>query len=169
MSTYKFMEAATRLAALCDQIEDIDNFDQIKGSLIEDFASNLKDVATAIDRQRMFINEIESKIMAAEQRRDDSNDAVKKFKRLRAAAIEATKLTVEANPAVVFRDKLGKALTIVNNSAPSLKIDGDWLDSEYAVKSEVVELDKDRLKRDLLDGKIVPFAKLERGTHLRGL
>ncbi len=112
--------------------------------------------------------------------RDKMETAIKLRDRIK----ENTLSIVEANKDIVFKGNLGK-LASQNNSSAKLICDIplasktlsnllepnnlDFLDipAEYIKAVTVMQLDVEKLKHDLSFGKEVPFARLEKGTHLR--
>jgi len=164
--TKKFLEAATDLNELCDMIDDgIDINEQLQ----EEFKIALDDVVGAVDRRKYFLAEVNSKIELAKSKRDEAKKSIKTFENIRDRVIETTKYVVSENPNIPFKDSLGKKLIVLKNPAPTLIVNGEWEGSDYAKIVNTVELDKIKLKEDLIAGSTVDFAKIEYGTHLRGL
>ena len=164
--TKKFIDAAMDLTELCEMLDEgIDIDEQIQ----HEFSLALDDVVGAVDRRKYFLAEIESKIQLAKNKQAEAKKAVDKFKRIKERVIETTKYVINENPNIPFKDSLGKKLYILKNPMPSLKVTGQWEASEYAKIVNTVELDKEKLKEDLIAGSIVEFASLEYGTHLRGM
>jgi hypothetical protein len=164
----RFTDAALDLSKLCDLI---DNENDLDAELIAQFETALDDVTKAVDRRKYFLNEIDSKIALAEAYRDNAIKAIKAFEKLRERVVETTKQVILANPNIPFKDSLGKPLKVIKNPVPSLLIKDNegWQCSNYARYVEKLELDKARLKEDLIKGKDVDFASLVYGTQLRGL
>jgi len=164
--TKKFLEAATDLNELCDMIDDgIDINEQLQ----EEFKIALDDVVGAVDRRKYFLAEVNSKIELAKSKRDEAKKSIKTFENIRDRVIETTKYVVSENPNIPFKDSLGKKLIVLKNPAPTLIVNGEWEGSDYAKIVNTVELDKIKLKEDLIAGSTCDFAKIEYGTHLRGL
>lgn len=164
--TRKFMEAAQELTELCAKLDEgLDIDEQVKN----DFSSTLNDVVSAVDRRKYFLAEIESKIKLAKEKRDEAKRAIDKFERIKERVIETTKFVIQENPDIPFKDSLGKKLFVMKNPRPSLKVGDGWESSTYAKIVNKVELDKEKLKDDLIAGTTVEFAELSYGTQLRGM
>jgi hypothetical protein len=160
------MEAAVDLVELCELLDEGKEIDE---HILHEFQVSLGNVTLAVDRRKHFLAEVNSKIELAKNKRDEAKKAIEKFTRIKDKIIETTKFVIEQNPNIPFRDSLGKKLKVIKNPVPSLKVTGTWEGSEYAKIVNKVELDKEKLKDDLISGSEVEFAKLEYGTQLRGL
>jgi hypothetical protein len=164
--TKKFMDAAQSLSDLCLKLDEGLDIDE---EITAEFSNALNDVVEAVERRKFFLAEIESKIKLAKRKRDEMRRAIDKFERIKERVIETTKFVIQENPDIPFKDSLGKKLFVMKNPRPSLKIGEGWEGSEYAKIVNKVELDKEKLKDDLIAGTKVEFAELEWGTQLRGL
>ena len=164
--TKRFLDAATDLTELCEMIDGgVDLDEQLKA----EFAIALDDVVAAVERRKYFLAEINSKIDLAKSKKEEIEKAIKTFENLRTRVISTTKYVVEQNPNIPFKDSLGKKLHILKNPSPTLKVTEGWESSDYAKIVNSLQLDKKKLKEDLINGSKVEFATIEYGTHLRGL
>lgn len=162
----KLNDAATRLAEIC---EKIDEGEEVTDILQADFNTALSDVTAAVDRRKAFFREIDSKIELAKKYKDEITKALKKYENLRERLLEHTKNVVECNPDIPFKDSLGKRLVVVKNPVPKMIVGSGWEDSRFSKIETTLILDKEALKDALMRGEQVPFASLELGKQLRGL
>jgi len=162
----KLLDSAVDLVELCELLDEGKDIDEC---VMHDFQVALDNVAEAVDRRKYLLSEVDSKITLAKNKMDEAKKAVDKFKRIRRDIIETTKYVIEQNPNIPFKDSLGKNLKVIKNPIPSLKITGEWEGSEYAKIVNKVELDKEKLKDDLISGNKIGFAELEYRTQLRGM
>lgn len=163
----RFAEAAEELSRLADNIEN-ENF-KVDEFLVEQMQNSLDDVTAAVDRRKIFIKELDSKIEMAKESEKEAKAAKVKYEKLRERVIESTKHVVEANRGIPFKDSLGKKLKVIPNPNPKLVISGDGTNSQYSMLKSTHVLDKETLKKDLISGIECDFAHLEWGTQLRGL
>lgn len=164
-----FREAATNLAILCDYI---DNGIDINDIIINEFNIRKGDATAAVDYQKALYLNTESDIKMHKVYRDSINDEIKKLECILVRIEENTKKAVLDNPDIIFRDSLGKKLSVLNNAAPKVVINDGISINQYSDYARVItkyEPDLVKIKEDLLGGAEIAWAKLEYGTQLRGL
>jgi len=164
----KLSDAAYELSQLCAKIDDHDGV-EIDQALIDDFQNALGDVTKAVDRRKLFIQTIDARIALAKDYRDRGAQAVKSLENLRRRTVDATKFVVANNPNIPFRDALGKQLKVIPNQPKLVITSHGWHGTEFELTVEEKVVDKEALKKALLEGKKFEFATLETGTQLRGL
>lgn len=168
-----FTEAALELGRLMNEIDNYDG--EIDQAFVKQFKGTLDDTMQSVDRRKAFYRELLSKIEMAKEFKEKISKQIETYQKVKERLIEHTKLIVNAHPDIIFRDSFGKALKVIKNPEPKLIIQTSidpaaeeyW--QPYLRTSSVVELDKDKVKADLLRGDLLPFAHLEYGTQLRGL
>lgn len=173
-------DAALNLSLLVAKLED--SAEDLDRLLINEFQDAMVNVTESLERRKAFLREVESKIELAKSCKENYAAQQKKYEGIRDRLIEYTKRLVEENPNIPFKDSLGNSLKIVPNAVPKLIVDipagQDPMDciwylqdptNEFFIKREVVEIDKANLIKEMKEGYTVEWARLEYGTHLRGL
>ena len=166
-------EAAANLSNLCFLLES-DEPHEIDASLVAQFQDALSDVTKSVERRKAFYRELESKIEMAKAYRDDITKQLKRYELIKERLVAYTKALVEEHTDIPFKDAMGRALKVVPNPTPRLVIGDTFTTSDIDTITEYMvtppqELDRNRVKADLLNGKEIPWAHLEYGTQLRGL
>lgn len=165
-----FSTAAADLALICADIEHAENYEVLSEGLTESFTHALSDVVAAVDRRKALLREVEARISAVTKHRDDANAYLKRIEKIKERVTESTKQVVEAHPNLTFCDSLGRALKVIRNPSPKLVLEGAVpFNSGYLKQVTESVIDTAKIKDDLLEGKELPFARLEWGTQIRGL
>lgn len=178
-------EAAATLAEVCNRLEEGEDLDEV---LTEAFGESQALVAEAIDRRKAVINEIKSKIQLAKLYRKEINKHINTCKAVHQRIKDGVAYVMQKHPDQLYRDSLGKKLSIVKTPTPALKLDCDMrqttsvrnvidrdtiallgIDAKYINEVSFTILDTEALKGDLLCGEEIPWARLVHSTHLRGL
>ena len=166
----RFDEAAAELLILCDRIDASENIDNC---LINEFTDRQTDLALAVDYQKALYAKVQAEIGVYKAYRDSVTEKIKQLQNLRDRIVETTKAVLQANPSVVFRDSLGKKLSVITNPTPKVLLAPEALAgnqfSEYTRTITRYEPDIEKIKETLLSGTELGWAKLEYGTQLRGL
>lgn len=158
--------AAVALAAICNRIDEEEEV--LDDILKKEFSDALTNVAQSVEHIKNMVNEIDSKITLAKRIRDEITQQVKRYQKIKERTIELTKETILNNPDIPFKDSLGRDLSVRRNPNPKLIITRDEdVPEEFLVTRK--ELDKEKLKKAILDGTDVDYAILEYGTQLRGI
>ncbi len=166
-------DAAANLSAICLSLEMCE--DAIDPRAVDQYLLNLFDnvsmeLTDSVERRKAFANELRSKIELAKKYRDDGIKQQKRYELILERLIENTKRTVEANPDIPFKDALGGRLRILPNPSPTvIIIDPAQVSDEYMTKKLVLDFNKAKIKEDIKNGVELEWARLEYGTHLRGL
>lgn len=188
LSMPKVLEGINRtLEAYEDGIYDDQALDEIMGDLLVDLSSS-------VDRRIAFLDYLGEQSVGSKPGSGIIGKAQDLYRIYREKMETATKLRdrvkeqtlsiIDANKQITFQGNLGK-LASQNNSSAKLICDiqltsktlSNLIDpasetmldipAEYVKAVTVMMLDTDKLKQDLALGKEVPFARLEKGTHLR--
>lgn len=170
MNRPTFADAARSFVNLCDMI---DNATEIDEAMQNEFNDTLRDVQKAVDRRKAFSRFIESQIEAAKDHKAHIEREIKRCESLKESFLANTKAIISAHPEVVFQGTDGKALKVLRNATPRLVLlePEDQImkqHPQYAKTKTTVDLDRERLKKDLLEGSL-PFGRLEWGSHVKGL
>lgn len=162
MLKISFEEAAGALEQLCDRIE---TSEELTVQLRELFAQSKLQLQDAVDGRIKHLMYIESQVEMAELMIKSWQNRLKRLKGIEDFLETNTVQFMQAYPDLPYKGMLG-TLKLQNNSAPKLITEGiDLETSEYMLWEK--KLDTTRLKKDLLEGKEVEGARLERGQHLR--
>lgn len=161
-------ETAACLSAL---VEGMENKQDIKTLLRNEFADYLDNIQRDIDKRKSLLKEIEEKISLASELRENYSRQKRRFESIRDNLIEQTKDIIEKNPTLPWQDSLGKRIAVWRNAQPKLIIkDPELLPEEFCVIKK--EVDKIKLK-DALESnpKLAEQLgiSLEYGTQLRGM
>jgi hypothetical protein len=177
--------SANALSTICEAIESSDDLDETMVAL---FNETSRQLSAGVGRRKAAARAIRFSI---EQAKAYEKQVTHHRKRLESALDKLKQMTkeiVEAHPDLPFKDELGKKLTIVANAKAGVKYDFDLghktvrniiafdqppvYEEEWKkyVKTEMYHvLDTGRVLADLEKGVELPWARLERGTHLRWL
>lgn len=177
--------AAATLTSLCNAIDNGADLDE---TMTELFATTTQKLSDGVGRRKAAARAISG---AIEQTKAYEKQVTSHRRKLEAALVklkEMTKEIVEANPDIPFKDELGKKLTIVKNSKPSVSydfdlghkatrniLDGEALDTvlgdtpAYVERVQHYVLDTGKVLADLQAGADIPWATMSQSYHLRGL
>lgn len=166
-------------------MDAIDNASEIDGALTQAFADASTDVALAIDRRQAVIAMTRSYCELARSHKKDLDAQIKVLERIEEKITQSTKEAIEAAPGVVFKNSVGKKVSIARSSTPALTTTlnlGKTSVSNTLSTEDLMRVDKrfwsvvsfhqlntSELKRALESGETVSWASLEYGSHLRGL
>lgn len=157
-----FYEASQRLEYMCDAVDST----EITDELIKDFAECKEDFSSAVDQRISYIKYCESQIDLATKMQNEWHDRASKFKNIIARIKQNTIDTINANPNLPYKGKLG-SVRIQKNSVPALRYDEDDFLHNERYRKISYSVDTQMLTRDLKQGIPVPGASLEWGEHLR--
>lgn len=180
-------EAAATLTTICNAIDNGADLDE---TMLELFNTTATQLSEGVDRRKGAARYLKGAIEQAKAYEEQVTSHRKKLESALAKLKVMTKEIVEANPDIPFKDGLGKKLSIVKNSKPSVKYDFELTyksvrnvlptfrdelplsDEEllrYGVPSEFLALDTGKVLADLQAGVELSWAELAQGYHLRGL
>lgn len=185
LSRFPVRETAVLLAELARRQDEGEPLTDI---FIEVFASAATDHVRAVDQARTLATFLDSRVAMAKQARDywaakakADSDALEVLK-------EVCRVTMEQHPDLPWRDSQKQKLSLCKNSQASLTTDYDArlvnktvynvlseddraaLPERYvAVSPTYFVLNTAAIREDIAAGKEIPWAKLERGSHVRGL
>lgn len=183
-----FSDAALSLAKICNEIDNaescghLETDSQIDILLEKEFSDALIAVTESVDKRKAFYAELVSKIDLAKGYRLKVDIEIDKYEKIKERLIAYTKHIVEAYPNIPFKDSFGKQLKVIDNHNPKLIVDfGDDNENQeqyttrqeamapYFFETRELNLDKEKIKADLVAGKKLSFAHLEYGKQLRGM
>jgi hypothetical protein len=177
--------SANALSVICEAIESSDDLDE---TMIALFNETSRQLSAGVGRRKAAARGIRYAIEQAKAYEKQVTHHRKKLESALDKLKEMTKEIVEAHPDLPFKDELGKKLTIVKNSKPGIRYDfeltyktvrnivafdqppayeEEW--NKYIKTEMYTVLDTGRVLADLEAGAELPWARLERGSHLRGL
>lgn len=166
-----FSAAAADLALLATAIEQAENWEVLDNELTAQFTQALGNVATAVDRRKALLRENEARILAATQYRKDVDAYIKRLEKIKERVIESTKQVIIAHPELTFHDSCGMTLTVRDN-APKVVVDEEKIDSTaepFTFSKTTTHIDLAEVKKHLLAGNELSWARLEYGKQVRGL
>ena len=160
-------KASTDLLTLCQDIEDGLEIDESLSCLFKDLSDNL---STEIDRRKAFLAEIEIKKAQAKEHQYQIDLYLKRLDKIALGLKEQTKSLILHNPALPWRDSLGKKLSVCK-APPKLHIEDkeQALLCGYSYKVEEFKIDREAIKTALLAGQELAWARLDYHTYVRGL
>lgn len=168
-----FSDAAVTLSNLCNRMDEEEDIDEL---LVQEFNDALTNVSESVDRRKAVFRELESKIEMARSYKNEIKKQIERYEILKERLVETTKRIILAHPNIPFKDSFGRQLKVLPNPTPKLVLDqymiesmSPYEDMEYLKYDTVVQVDKEAIKKDLLNGKKLSWARLEYGTQLRGL
>jgi len=157
-----FEESARDLEQICDRVE---TSEELTVQLQELFAESKLQLREAVDGRIKHLKYTESQIEMAEMMVKSWQQRLKRLREIEKFLETNTIQFMQAYPDLPYKGMLG-TLRVQNNSMARLITEGiDVENTEYVLWEK--KLDEARLKRDLLDGKDIKGARLERGKHLR--
>lgn len=173
-------EAASWLSTLADAIEAGTDL----SPLLAEFHDTALLVSDGVARRIMRFDILETAIENAKKNEKSWRFLRQSLEFVQEGLLDATKDIVAANPDVPFKSHLGCFKVIKN--PPKLLLELSHFDrtfkhvvsfqdierygmdpEHYTITEAVATLNTDVIKQDLIKGKEVPYAKLDRGTHLR--
>lgn len=158
-----FAEAAQDLEALCEKIDEIEDV----GPIIQQmFTRAQDDLKATVDRRIKFLKYAESQMTMAKKMRDQWGDRAQRFEKTIEYIKNDTLQTMKLNPNLPYRGSIG-GFKVFRNSQPSIIYTDDFIPAEYIEESIVVTTNKEKLRKDLLEGKEIPGCKLQYGEHIR--
>jgi hypothetical protein len=172
------------LADLCQQLEEGVNPDE---AFQLAFSQTQLDLVEAIDRRKALMFAVQSNIEAARAARADLDAHIQRLKAVQEKVKDETKVTMEKDPELPYRDSAGRKLSLCNNSQASLKYPFEVKETrafsnlveeetikffdiapEYLQTITIRVLDTDAIRKDLAEGKELAWVTAERGRHVRG-
>lgn len=170
---------------LAEMINQIDEGADLSQELLEEFNQTRTDIAQAIDRRKYVIAEADARIAAAKKIIDDAKKYIKQAEKVKAKIKETTKDAIALNPEYMFKDTLGRKISIrktpgkvkyrfeVKSTSISNVIDpllaNDKKVYPYILEKTYYCIDADAVKKDLKGGHCVPFAQLIKDDIVSGL
>lgn len=178
-------DSARLLADLCERI---DSGEEPTTALVSIFNETRLDLAEAIDRRKAFAARLRNEAALFQAASDELKHRAIMFETALEKLKENTKAIMEASPNIPYVDSYGSKLSVVNNSKAKLILDFEirekkqvshivdlgaaetvGISEEYLSQVSFVVLNTEKVRADLEAGKELPWARLERSTHLRGL
>lgn len=172
---------------LAELAQRLDNGEPLTPIFQSVFAAAKQEHIAAVDHARTLATFLDGQVRAATSARDYWSACAKAaetaLKELKAEALRS----MEESPDLPWRDSYKQKLSLCNNSQPSLKtlyddelgsksvtniLDASHLDvipERYQTAVSFIVLNTAAIREDLAAGKELPWAKLERGRHVRGL
>ncbi len=177
--------AAEMLTALCDQA---DNSPELDEAFFRAFHSAEMSLEESIDRRKALMWTIEGTLKAARGARAEIDAYIQILKKRQEKLKDATRLDMEANPNLPWRDSVGRKLSLAKNQA-SLNLTFDLKDKrtftgllhdetirmfdieeKYITRVNIALLNNATVKADLAAGVELIWAELETDKkHVRGL
>lgn len=162
MLKISFEESARDLERVCDSVA---TSEELTVQLQEMFAQSKLQLQEAVDQRIKHIKYTESQIEMAEMMVKSWQHRLKRLRDIENFLETNTIQFMQAYPDLPYKGMMG-TLRVQNNGMAKLVTDGiDLEKTEYMLWEK--KLDTTRLKKDLLEGKEVEGARLERGQHLR--
>jgi chaperonin cofactor prefoldin len=174
--------AAAQLAELCKIIDEGGEVDDVMIAMFQETGEAL---SASVDRRQAFADALKAAIETTKAHKKTVDAYQKQLERAQTKLKEITKQVMELHPDLPYKNSLGKKLSIVKNSKPSVKYDfeltyksvrniilpphSNEIDPEYIMTEDVHTLDTGKVLADLEAGKELPWASLIQGTNLRGL
>lgn len=182
-------EAANIMSMILSEIDELDPSSEER--VIENYMNAGNSLVNSIDRRKHVLKEAESKIELAKKMKEGLDEQIKKYRKVHESIIESTKKIVEDHPTITFRDSFGKKVFVTPNPSPRLECTLDTKTvtyhnalsqedyytlvcngySKYITEKTIQVIDTNILKEELItnDKKEIPFAKLVKGSQLRGM
>lgn len=176
-------EAVAILSALCHRIEDGASPDE---AIQAEFAETRLDLAQAIDRRKAVLASIGGMAETAKQMAKGYQEQAKRLEGLAESLKKRTLEIMLEAPDLPYRDSAGRKVSIVNGIG-SLKLSlnlgqktvSSIIDAvemhEHKIPLEFVKpvsfyaLDTAAVRSALIDGRELPWARIEPSVFLRGL
>lgn len=173
---------AFELEKICQAIDAMD-MDAIPQSVLDEFAGAQQNMADKTDNWIGYLDALNARIETLKAQAERINHGLRVSQNLRERLKSYLVTLIQATPTVAhdYRGTMGH-LRVQKNGQPMLKtnvkiasksvpnaLNGDRPKEieEYVSTVYVAQLDVDSIKRDLKEGKALPWASLEHGYHLR--
>lgn len=176
--------AAQLVAKISDQIED--NYeDELPTDLIEEFKITSKALSEGVDRRIAVADAFEQSLELLKRKKDHINSVIKRMEEAYDRFKETTREIVANSPDITFKGELGKLS--VRKTRPSLKVlcatekksfqnmvDDETvelfgIDESHLKYVSFLQLNTEKIREDIIAGKIVDYAQLIEKTSLYGL
>lgn len=173
--------AAQNLERICEAIDE----GELNEALQSLFTDTRLDLVDAIDRRIYFLELAKDRVKTLKRLRDEFSEAAKRVEYAVERVKEGTKQIMETYPDLPYKGDLGR-LRIQKNSAakislPEIKtteasvrnvidvydIRKHEIGEEYYEVHSYYTLLIDEIKKAIEAGEEIPWAKLDRGSHLR--
>jgi hypothetical protein len=172
--------AATQLTMLCDIV---DNGGDLSDSMVTLFGETKTALADATDRRILFWNYCENQIDHAKEMQKEWAERKQRLDAILTLFKNKTAAIIEENENLPFEGRHGHLR--IQNNPPSLKLAFDVqdvtarsvvslsqvetfkIDPKYLARMELFTVVKDAVKKDLLNGAELTWAKIEQGKSLR--
>jgi hypothetical protein len=178
--------AASTLTTICNAIDNGADLDE---TMLELFDATATQLSEGVGRRKAVARTLKAAIEQAKAYKAQVDSHQKSLESALTRLKAMTKEIVEANPDIPFKDELGKKLTIVKNSKPSVRYDFEMTSrslrnilpwerpediiaaglGDYMQEEKIYTLCTGEVLEDLEAGIELPWARLAQGYHLRGL
>lgn len=161
-----FEDAAVQLERLCEQVNSLT---EITPFIQELFSESKEDLASAVDRRIRFIRYAESQIPYSEKMAKDWKRRAKSFETIVDSVERNTIEFMKAYPDLPYVGALGSLR--VQKNPPKLVFDNEdefrEKNTEFLLVKHTVDIDKDRIRKLLNEGKSIEGVRFEQGDQLR--
>lgn len=161
----------------------IDNADEITPELVTKFEEAQADLKSKCDNWFGILDALAAQEVVLKTRKEAADKEYAKNQNLQRRLKDYLRYQMEQNPDKKF-EGTEERFTLQKNSAKRLAFDYETVKSsveivpdfvtalddrvlEYTKIIECRVLDSEKLRKDLAAGKVLPFAKLEQGNHIR--
>lgn len=173
--------AAANLEQICNAIDE----SELNDSLSKIFHEGRLDLSAAVDRRICFFDLAEERIATLKRLRDEFSQAAKRMEFALERVKEGTISIMESYEDFSYRGELGKlrlqknpsarlefqgtkvSTHTISNVIDALDIQKHAIDGEYFETRRYFVLLNDKIREAIESGKEIPWAKLQRGKHIR--